>query len=449
MADPRPATAAAEKPGVFALLKQTVSEWSEDKVPRLSAALAFYTMLSIAPLFIIILRIVQKVYGKDQQSQQQLFDTLNQVVGGKAAGAIRDMIANQPPGAGFWATILSTAILLFSASGVFGELQDSMNTIWEVKPRPDRGFLATIKDRFFSMTLVLGTAFLLLVSLVVSAVLTAVSSNFLAGAGIWRVVEWLVSFAIVTALFAVLFKYIPDVKTRWKHVLLGAVLTAALFYVGKFALGWYLGRPATTSAYGAFGSLVALLLWVYYSAFIFFFGAEFTQVYAHASGDPIVPAENAVAMTEDDRAQTGAPRKAAVKALAEPEPWYPSVPVNRAMAVTNPPSAASSNGGGGGGGKLVPLLVGLAIGKLFLAGKKKPVYPQPKRNGFAPLRFVEPGWVTRSRRAERERKKYEEPREYVLRVKEPVAVRKAANTLKAKYHQAKSRIAEFIEEHKS
>jgi membrane protein len=449
MADPSPAAAApAAKPGIFGLLKQTINEWSEDKVPRLSAALAFYTMLSIAPLFIIILKIVRKVFASDPNSQQRLFDYLNQFMGPNAAGAIKAMVSKPDEGgAGVLATVLSTAILFFSASGVFGELQDSMNTIWEVKPRPNRGFLATIKDRFLSMTLVLGTAFLLLVSLVISAVLNAVSGNVLPGAAMWRVVEWLVSFAIVAGLFAVLFKYLPDVKIRWKHVLLGALGTAALFYVGKFALGWYLARPATTSAYGAFGSLVALLLWVYYSAFIFFFGAEFTQVYAHASGDPVVPAENAVAMTEDDRAQTGAPRKAAVKALAEPEPWYPSVPVNRAMAVTNPPSAGGGNGASGG--KLVPLLVGLAIGKLFLGGKKKPPYPKAKTTGFAPLRFVEPGWVTRSRRAERERKRLEEPREYVLRVKEPVAVRKAVNTVKSKYHQAKNRIAEFIEEHKS
>jgi membrane protein len=448
MPDPSPPT--RSNPGILGLLKQTVSEWSEDKVPRLSAALAFYTMLSIAPLFIIILKIVKKVFSTDPNSQQKLFDYLNQFMGPKAAGAIQAMVAKPDEGgAGVLATVLSTALLFFSASGVFGELQDSMNTIWEVKPRPNRGILGTIKDRFLSMTLVLGTAFLLLVSLVVSAVLNAVSSNVLPGAAMWRVVEWLVSFAIVAGLFAVLFKYLPDVKIRWKHVLLGALVTAALFYVGKFALGWYLARPATTSVYGAFGSLVALLLWVYYSAHIFFFGAEFTQVYAHAIGDPVAPAENALPLTEEDRAQTGAPRKAALEAAAHPnDTWYPAVPVNRAMAVTNPPSKGHSDGGGRGG-KLVPLLLGLAIGKLFLGGRKKPPFPQPKRNGFAPLRFVEPGWVTRGRRFERDRRKAEEPREYILRVKEPVAVRKAVNTVKAGYRQAKNRISEFIEEHKS
>jgi membrane protein len=300
------ATTAKPSSSWWGITKQAAADWSEDKSTKLAAALAFYTMLSIAPLLIITIKVVGKVFG-DDAAKGQIRAYLASNVSDKAATAAEEMIRNaNQPGAGVLATIVSVVVLISSASGVFGELQDSLNTIWEVKPRPNRGIWATIKDRFFSFSLVLGVAFLMLVSLIASTVLSGVANHLGGGeSAFWKAVHFLVSLVAVTGLFALIFRYLPDVRTPWRPILVGAAATAALFTIGKFLLGWYLGRGSTTSVYGAAGSLVAMLLWVYYSAQILFFGAEFTQAYAKATGAPMTPLPKAVRITEEDRAQQG------------------------------------------------------------------------------------------------------------------------------------------------
>lgn len=273
------------------LIKQTIKEWQEDKASRLAAALAYYTVFSLPPLLIIALAVAGQFYDR-ADAQEQLIAQMNQLVGDTGAEAITDILnsASQPASTAI-ATIVSVVTLLFGASGVFTQLQDAMNTIWEVEPKPKQGIIQTIKDRLFSFTLVLGAGFLLLVSLILSAALAA-ASQFLSGAAgnsalIGQLINTVVSFAVVVLLFALIFKIIPDVEVRWRDVWVGAVITALLFTIGKWAIGFYLGRAAPGSAYGAAGSLIVVLLWVYYSAQILFLGAEFTQVYAHQHGSRV------------------------------------------------------------------------------------------------------------------------------------------------------------------
>jgi membrane protein len=304
------------------LMKETFSEWSEDKVPRLAAALAYYTAFALAPLLLIAIAVAGLVFGREAATNQ-IGEQLSGLLGPSAAESVNTMVAaagaNQ--GGGILASIIGVATLLFAASGVFGELQDALNTIWEVQPKPDQGLLATIKQRFFSFAMVLGVGFLLLVSLVLSAALSALG-GVVAGdqadqSLIWKAINFVVSFGVTTLLFALIYKVLPDVKIQWRDVWIGALVTSLLFTLGKAAIGWYLGRPGTTSTYGAAGSFVALLLWVYYSAQILFFGAEFTQVYAKAYGSRIEPAENAVPVTEEARAQQGIPRPEQVEQTAQ------------------------------------------------------------------------------------------------------------------------------------
>jgi membrane protein len=303
---------------LWGLLKQTFTEWSNDKVPRLGAALAYYTVFAIVPLLIIIIAIIGLVYGQEA-AQSYILDQIAGLVGGQSANAIKDMIhrANQPS-TGIVATMVAVVTLLFGASGLFGQLQDALNTIWGVEPKPGRGIWGLIKDRFLSFMAVLGTGFLLLVSLVLSAALSAFGKWF----GGWlpapelvlQALNLIISFGVITVLFAMMFKLLPDARIAWSDVWVGAAITALLFTLGKFLIGLYLGKSDVGSAYGAAGSLVIVLLWVYYSAQILLFGAEFTQVYANTSGASIVPTEQAVAVDDkkaggkkDKKEETGIP----------------------------------------------------------------------------------------------------------------------------------------------
>lgn len=300
--------------GVIELVKETFREWSEDKASRLAAALAYYTIFSIPPLLLIAIAIAGQVFGTEM-ARAELSNQIGQLVGPTAAEAIEQMLENASrPGGGLVATIVGIATLLFGASGVFGQLQEAMNTIWDVAPRPDRGIMGTVKDRFVSFTMVLGIGFLLLVSLVLSAALSLVG-NFLEGlipggaVIIMRIVNLVISLGVTTLLFALIFKVIPDVEIRWRDVWVGALVTAILFTLGKEAISWYMGRFAPGSTYGAAGSLVVLLLWVYYSAQILFLGAEFTQVYAQRHGARLQPSEDAILLTEEDRLEQGIPHE--------------------------------------------------------------------------------------------------------------------------------------------
>jgi membrane protein len=293
----------------FPLLKQTFADWLEDKAARLAAALAFYTALSLAPLLVIAVAIASLVLG-DEAARGEIVGQFHGLLGHQGAAAVEAILAaSRDQSGGIMATVFGALVLAFGASGVFGELQDALDTIWEVKPRPGRGIKGIIRDRFFSFTMVLGVAFLLLVSLVVTAALSAASAHLQRRFGLLPValqaINLVVAFGASTLLFALIFKVVPDVKVPWRDVWIGAVTTAALFSVGKYLIGLYLGRSSTASAYGAAGSLVAMLIWVYYSAQILFFGAELTHARAVSHGSRVEPRPNVVPVTDEARAQQG------------------------------------------------------------------------------------------------------------------------------------------------
>jgi membrane protein len=270
-------------------------------------------MFSIAPLLLIAISVAGLIFG-EEAARGQVVTQIQGMVGREGGEAIEGAIQNaSKPSTSILATIIGLATLFLGASGVFGQLKDALNTIWEVKPKPGRGILATIKERFLSFTMVLGVGFLLLTSLVISAALAALGtfmSGLLPGLDIlWQVVNFVISFAVVTLLFALIYKVLPDVKIAWRDVWIGAAVTALLFTIGKFLLGLYLGNASVGSAYGAAGSLLVILVWIYYSAQILFFGAEFTQVYAKRQGRVLEPEANVVPLTEEARAQQGMPQQ--------------------------------------------------------------------------------------------------------------------------------------------
>jgi membrane protein len=265
----------------------------------LAAALAFYTFFALAPLLLIVIAITGLAFGQEA-AQNQVVGVLRGLVGLESARAIQEVIRRaSAPRSGLLATAGSVVTLLVGTGGVVGQLQASLNKIWGVAARPWGGVWVLLRERFVSFALVLGLGFLLLVSMLVSAALTA-ALQFLSGllppgsAAVWPGLDVLVSFAFSTLLFALSYKVLPDVRLAWRQVWVGGAVTSLLFTIGKLLIGLYLGRSSVTSVYGAAGSLVVILLWVYYSALIFFFGAEFTQVYARSYGAGVVPAENAV-----------------------------------------------------------------------------------------------------------------------------------------------------------
>jgi membrane protein len=284
----------------FSLLKQTFQEWLQDKVPQLGAALAYYTVFSLAPLILVLLALVGVVFRNDpagawDKITQQMIYFLD-----PSAVQVVQNIAEKAsqPGKSTIATIIGIALALFGASGVFGQLQDALNTIWGVKARPGRGIWGFLRSRFLSFAMIAGVCFLLLVSLAVEAMLKAFSQyvqSVLPGGIVVALTVYLIfDFAVVVLLFAMIFKVLPDVEIQWRDVWIGAVMTAILFGLGKWLLGFYLGSGAAGSAYGAASSLITLLLWVYYSSQILLFGAEFTQVYAARAGRELKPNEYAV-----------------------------------------------------------------------------------------------------------------------------------------------------------
>lgn len=283
---------------LWALLKDTFTAWNNDKVPRHGAALAYYTVLSLVPLLVVIITMIGFIFGREV-GQGYILGQIESLVGPQSAEAIKEMIQRaSEPSTGIIATVLASGTLLLGASGVFAQLQDSLNSIWRVKPKEGRGLWGLIRDRFLSLAALLGTGFLLLVSLALSAALSAFGKWFEgwlpAPEFVLQALEFLISFAVITGLFALMFKVLPDAQVAWRDVWVGAALTALLFTIGKFAIGLYLGKSDVGSAYGAAGSLVIILIWVYYSAQILLFGAEFTQIYANRVGTRIVPSENAV-----------------------------------------------------------------------------------------------------------------------------------------------------------
>ena len=270
------------------LFRQAFTEFNSDKVPRLGAALAYYTIFSLAPLLLIVIAIAGLVFGHDA-AQGKIFEQLKSVLGPTTAAAMQEMVKNAAkPKSGSVATIIGIITLIVGASGVFGQLKDALNTIWDVKPKEGGGIMSLIRDRFLSFAMVFGVGFLLMVSLVIDTAIAAMGkyagSHLPGGEALWHIVELTFLFCVVTVLMAGIFRVLPDLKIEWRDVWLGAALTSALIVLGKFALGIYFARSAIGSSFGAAGSLVIILLWVYYSAQILLFGAEFTQVYARAHG---------------------------------------------------------------------------------------------------------------------------------------------------------------------
>ncbi len=273
----------------FELLKKTASQWSGHNAPRLGAALAYYTLLSIAPLVILIVAMCGLAFDKNTAEHQLLYQ-VQSMAGPSAAKAMQSVLDNtHQKSSGILASVLALVTLLFGASGVFVELRDSLNTIWDAPPRPSSAWRDFIWQRLVSFGMVLALGFLLLVSLVLSATL-AVVIKFFEGylplrAAIWgEVANFIIPLLAISILFALIFKFLPEVPIRWRDVVIGAVATAVLFEIGKALLALYLATAAVGSAYGAAGSLVAFVVWIYYSAQIFFFGAIFTQVYANTLG---------------------------------------------------------------------------------------------------------------------------------------------------------------------
>ena len=297
-----PEKAESEKPyqkSIVALFKNTASEWILDKCPQLGAALAYFTVFSLAPLVLVLLAVFGLIFGGSDQARQKITEQLQYFVDPSGIKVIQDIATNASrPQAGIIATTIGVVLALFGASGVFGQLQDALNTIWGVKPKPGGGVMGFIRTRFLSFAMVGGVCFLLLVSLTVETLLRGLSAylkNVMPGGDVLALALFLLfDLAIVILLFAMIVRYLPDAKIAWRDVWVGATLTTVLFALGKFVLGFYLGSGAAGSAYGAASSLITLLLWIYYAAQILLFGAEFTQVYANTYGTRVEPQEHAV-----------------------------------------------------------------------------------------------------------------------------------------------------------
>jgi membrane protein len=288
-ADAKPAKRFTWRPKViYELLKSTYDEWSRDKAPRMGAALAYYTIFSLAPLLVIAIAIAGFVFGT-KAVEGRITDQIQGLVGAESAHAVQTMIQSaHKPAHGVVATIFGVVILLLGASGVFTEMQDALNTIWKVDTTSKTGIWNMLKYRFLSFGMVLGIGFLLLVSLLLSAALTAMatyaSSFFPIPPAAIHAMDFLFSVFFIAALMALIFKFLPDTKVAWGDVWVGAALTSLLFTAGKFLIGFYIGKSVTMSAYGAAGSVVIILAWIYYSAQLLYFGAEFTHVYSKECG---------------------------------------------------------------------------------------------------------------------------------------------------------------------
>lgn len=282
---------------IWALMRDTVTAWIDDYAPSMGAALAFYTLFSIAPLLLIVISLAGLMFGQEA-ARGEIMEQLGGLVGTDSARTLQTVLEGlNQPSASAYGTVVGVGVLLIGATTVFGELQNAMDRIWRAPDSPTRGgFWEVVKSRLLSAGIVLGVGFLLMVSLVASAALAALSKWWAPWFGelalMANLVDWALSFSMVMALFAMIYKWLPRAKVAWSDVLVGAALTALLFTVGKFLIGLYIGRSGVASPFGAAASLVVLLLWVYYSAQIFLLGAEFTWLYAHRHGSrkPAAPA---------------------------------------------------------------------------------------------------------------------------------------------------------------
>lgn len=287
------------------ILKAAFTGFMDDRALKFSASLAYYTIFSLAPLLLLMISVAGLVLGKDA-IQGKVFAEINGLVGNDAAKQIQDMIKHlEMSGKSTISVIIGICTLVIGATTVFSEIQESINIIWQVKPKPKKSWVKMIKDRLLSGSLIVSLGFLLLVSLVVNGALLAMSDklkSFLPDVTvlIFNIINVAISFIVITILFSVVFKVLPDVKIRWKDVRAGAIFTAILFMIGRLVIGIYIEKSGTSSTYGAAGSLIVILLWIYYTAAILYFGAEFTRAYADFKGIKLEPADFAVHVEEKE-----------------------------------------------------------------------------------------------------------------------------------------------------
>jgi len=279
---------------VWFLLKETSKEFVEDNVMKLSAALSYYTIFSLPPLLIIIINLAGKFFGKEAV-RGELFGQINGIVGNEAALQIQEALKHvRLEGTGFWPAVLGVGFLLIGASGVFAEIQNSINFIWGLRTKPNKSTIKFIKNRLMSFSMIAAVGFLLMVGLIVNSVMDILSARLTSMFSDQFIIlifalNYIAVFLIITALFTIIFRFLPDGRVELRDCIIGASFTAVLFMLGKFAIGFYLGNSIVGTLYGAAGSVILILLWVYYSAIILFFGAEFTKVYAITHGKNIVP----------------------------------------------------------------------------------------------------------------------------------------------------------------
>jgi membrane protein len=285
--------------GVLKLLKTTFKAFIDDKVVKLSAALAYFTTFSIGPMLIVIIFFADIFYGREAV-EGSIYGQISGFVGAPAAAQIQEIIRNaSTSGQGYITATIGFITLFIGATGVFAEIQDSINSIWGLKPKPKKGWLKMLLNRLLSFSIVIGLGFLLLVSLVLTALVEALSNKLLTmfpemAVMIVYIINLVLTFSIITFLFAIIFKLLPDARIRWRDVITGAVVTAVLFMLGKLAITFYIGSSNIGTTYGTAGSLVVILSWIYYSSIILYFGAEFTKAYATVYGGLIKPNHYAV-----------------------------------------------------------------------------------------------------------------------------------------------------------
>jgi len=284
---------------IWKVVMATFMGFINDNGLKLSASLAYYTVFSIAPLLILVISLVSLFLGHDA-IENKVYPQIVSFVGKTAALQIQEIIKNlQLSGKTFIAVVSGVVTLVIGATSMFLEIQDSINIIWRVKAKPKRGWVQMLKNRFLSFSLIISLGFLMLVSMVINIIILAISSrleHFLPGLTVWifNGINLAIGFVVISTLFAIIFKFLPDVEIKWSDVRSGAIFTAILFMLGKYLIGLYIQFTAQGSAYGAAGSIIVLLIWIYYTAAILYIGAEFTQVYAEACGSIIEPAEYAV-----------------------------------------------------------------------------------------------------------------------------------------------------------
>ena len=301
--------------GWLGMLKSAFLAWREDDAPHLGAALAYYTVFSIAPLMLLLIGVAGLLFGREAV-EGQVFAELARRVGPEPAKTIQDALrAMQLSGHSTLSTVVGGVVLLFGASGVFGELKVSLNKIWKVQPRPRKGILGILSGNFSSMMLLAGTAFLMIVTLLLSTMLAALGRWFAAvlpgGEGLWQIVNFVFSLAVISFVFGAVFRIVPDIRIAWSDAIKGGVGTALLFTLGQWVLGIYLGRANVGSPFGAAGSLVILLVWVYYTSQIFFFGAEITRAYAALRGHGAKPERDALVVPPGPEGVPGTHRQEA------------------------------------------------------------------------------------------------------------------------------------------